>query len=95
MDWVTTGPQNVTPAPKPLFQESSELNIGQIRQVDWAANGADVVVTRTVYKNGAVYFSDEFKTHYDPWQAICEVAPGTKKPEDLAKRKNLCLSPST
>ena len=93
--WETTGPQNVTPPPKPLFEESDELKAGQIRQVDWAANGADVDVTRTVWKNGAVYFNDEFRTHYEPWQAVCEVAPGTKDPARLAKRNNLCNSPST
>ena len=93
--WETTGPQNVAPAPKPLFEENDEMNAGQIRQVDWAANGADVVVTRSVWKNGAVYFSDDFKTHYEPWQAVCEVAPGTKNPEKLAERNNLCRSPST
>jgi hypothetical protein len=85
----------VAPAPKPLFEESDELKAGQIEQVDWAANGADVTVTRTVMKNGAVYFSDEFKTHYEPWQAVCKVAPGTEEPEKLAQRKNLCRSPST
>jgi len=93
--WETTGPQNIASAPKPLFEESDELKAGQIRQVDWAANGADVVVTRTVWKNGAVYFNDDFKTHYEPWQAVCEVAPGTKEPEKLAKRNNLCGSPNT
>lgn len=93
--WETTGPQNVVQAPKPLFEESDELQAGQIRQVDWSANGADVVVTRTVWNNGAVYFTDEFRTHYEPWQAVCEVAPGTEEPEKLAKRHNLCRPPST
>jgi vancomycin resistance protein YoaR len=93
--WETTGPQNVVPAPKPLFEENDELKAGQIKQVDWAANGADVDVTRTVWKNGAVYFNDEFKTHYEPWQAVCQVAPGTDNPEKLAKRNNVCNSPST
>jgi vancomycin resistance protein YoaR len=93
--WETTGPQNVTPAPKPLFEENDELKDGQIRQVDWAANGADVSITRTVWKNGAVYLSQDFNTHYEPWQAVCEVAPGTKNPEKLADRNNLCRSPST
>jgi vancomycin resistance protein YoaR len=92
--WSTTGPQNIVPAPEPRFEESDELKAGQIRQLDWAANGADVVVTRTVLKNGAVYFSDEFKTHYEPWRAVCEVAPGTEEPERLARRNNLCRSPS-
>jgi vancomycin resistance protein YoaR len=93
--WETTGPQNVAPAPKPLFEENSELKAGQIKQVDWPANGADVTVTRTVLKNGAVYLTDVFETHYEPWQAICQVAPGTEEPEKLAKRNNLCNSPST
>jgi vancomycin resistance protein YoaR len=93
--WETTGPQNVVQAPKPLFEENSELKAGQIKQVDWSANGADVTVTRTVLKNGAVYFTDEFRTHYEPWQAICQVAPGTEEPEKLAKRNSLCSSPST
>jgi vancomycin resistance protein YoaR len=93
--WETTGPQNIEPAPKPRFEESDELKAGQIKQVDWAANGADVDVTRTVLKNGAVYFTDEFKTHYEPWRAVCEVAPGTEDPEKLAKRHNLCRTPSS
>jgi vancomycin resistance protein YoaR len=93
--WETTGPQNITPAPEPRFEENDEMKAGQIRQVDWAANGADVDVTRTVWKNGAAYFSDEFRTHYEPWRAVCEVAPGTKEPEKLAKRNNLCNPPNT
>jgi vancomycin resistance protein YoaR len=93
--WETTGPLNVVQPPKPLFEVSDELNEGQIRQVDWAANGADVVVTRSVWKNGAIYFSDQFKTSYEPWQAVCEIGPGTEEPEKLAKRKNLCLSPNS
>jgi vancomycin resistance protein YoaR len=93
--WETTGPLNVVQPPKPIFEITDELNEGQIRQVDWAANGADVVVTRSVWKNGAIYFSDQFKTSYEPWQAVCEIGPGTEEPEKLAKRKNLCLPPNT
>ncbi len=90
--WETTGPQNVVPPPKPVFEVNDELKEGQIKQVDWAASGADVVVTRTVFKNGAVYFTDQFKTHYQPWQAVCQIGPGTEEPEKLAKRKGVCLS---
>lgn len=93
--WETTGPLNVVPAPKPLYEVNEELKEGQIRQVDWPAEGADVTVTRTVWKNGAVYFSDQFKTHYEPWQAVCEIGPGTEEPEKLAKRKDLCRNPNT
>ena len=92
--WETSGPQNVVPAPDPLFEENTDLDKNQMKQVDWAANGADVNVTRTVWKDGAVYFQDNFQTHYQPWQAVCEYGPGTEDPEKMAKRKEICRSPS-
>jgi vancomycin resistance protein YoaR len=90
----TTGPTNIAPAPEPLFEENPELNKNEMKQVDWAANGADVSVTRTVWKNGAVYFQDTVNTHYEPWQAICQYGPDSKNPEKLADEKNLCRGPS-
>ncbi|NOY97857.1 MAG: hypothetical protein GXP40_01465 [Chloroflexi bacterium] len=90
VDWQTTGPTNTVSPPKPLYQESDELKKNQIRQVDWSAEGADVVVERTVLRGGEVLFQDTFQTHYEPWQAVCEFGPGTEDPEKLAKRKNLC-----
>ena len=72
-----------------------ELNKNQIKQVDWAANGADVTVTRTVWRNGSVYFQDNISTHYEPWQAVCEYGPDSKNPEKLAKENNLCRNPSS
>ncbi|HSL30022.1 MAG TPA: VanW family protein [Anaerolineales bacterium] len=92
--WDTTGPVNVTPAPAPIFEENPELSKNEMEQVDWAANGADVDVTRTVWKNGAVYFQDTVRTHYEPWQAICQYGPDSKNPERLADEKNLCRGPS-
>ena len=94
VSWETTGTKNVVPAPSPLFEENPELNKGQIKQVDWAANGADVTVTRTVMKDGAVYFQDTFTTHYEPWRAICQFGPGTKDPEEQANKKGLCSNSS-
>lgn len=93
--WKTTGPQNIIPAPDPSFVQNPDLNPGQINPTDYAANGADVDVTRTVSKNGAVYFQDEFKTHYQAWQAVCEFAPGIKDPAKEAKRRNLCQAPTS
>lgn len=86
MEWDTTGLRNIVDAPEPLYQENPELAEGEIRQVDWAADGADVTVYRTVYRNGQVYLQDQFSTHYQPWQAIYEYGPGTKIPKD--KRDN-------
>ncbi len=93
--WETTGPSNVVPAPSPLFEENPELKEDQIKQVDYSAQGADVTVTRTVWKDGQVYFTNQFQTHYQPWQAVCEYGPGTENPEKKAKKQNLCLSPNT
>src|SRR6185436_1686958 len=90
----TTGPTNVKPAPTPLFEENPELKKNEMKQVDWAANGADVTVNRTVWKNGAIYFQDTVSTHYEPWQAICQYGPDSKNPEKLAGEKNLCRGPS-
>lgn len=92
VEWETTGLTNVVPAPAPLFEENPELKAEQIKQVDYAAQGADVTVSRTVWRGGQVYFSDQYRTLYQPWQAICQYGPGTEDPEKAAKRKGLCLS---
>ncbi len=52
--WTTTGPKNIVPAPAALFKPNPDLNPGQMTQTDYAANGADVTVDRTVTKDGAV-----------------------------------------
>jgi vancomycin resistance protein YoaR len=88
--WDTTGPQNRVPAPDPAFEENPDMGKGQMQQVDWSAEGADVTVNRTVMRDGQVYFSDQFSTHYAPWQAVCQYGPGTEKPRALAKELGLC-----
>ena len=93
VEWQTTGPQNIVPAPDPLFKENQELDPGQIIQTDYAANGADVTVDRTVIKDGVVYLQDQFRTLYEAWQAVCEYAPGISDPEEESKRRGLCQPP--
>lgn len=93
--WDTTGPSNVVPPPDPLFEENPDLNKNQIKQVDYASQGADVDVTRTVWINGQIYFSDHFPTHYQPWRAVCQYGPETENPDKKAKKEGLCLSPNT
>ncbi len=93
--WETTGPTNIVPALDPIFEENPDLKPNEINQIDYAAQGADVTVTRTVWRNGQVYFTDEIKTHYQPWSAICDYGPGTENPEKKAKKDKLCLSPNS
>lgn len=93
--WDTTGPTDVVAAPPPQFEENPELKKNEMKQVDWAANGADITVTRTVMRDGAVLFQDQITTHYEPWQAICQYGPDSKNPEKLANEKNLCRNPAS
>jgi len=94
VNWDTTGVTNVVPAPSPSFEENPDLRRNDMKQVDWAANGADVTVTRTVSKDGGVLFQDQFTTHYQPWQAVCQYGPDSKDPQKLADEKNLCRNPT-
>jgi len=77
VEWETSGPQNVVEPPDPIFEENPELDKGEVKQVDWAAEGADVTVVRTVYRDGQVILSDSFITHYLPWADIYQFGPGT------------------
>jgi vancomycin resistance protein YoaR len=90
VEWETTGPINTVEPPPALFEEDPELGPGDMVQVDWAAQGADVAVTRTVYRNGEYYFNDQFNTHYEAWQAVCQYGPGMKNPQKIAERRDLC-----
>ncbi|HOW91275.1 MAG TPA: VanW family protein [Anaerolineaceae bacterium] len=74
----TTGPTNITDPPEPLYRENPKLDKGVVKQVDWAAEGANVVVRRTVTRNGAILYNDTFNTNYQPWRAIYEYGPGTE-----------------
>jgi vancomycin resistance protein YoaR len=85
VDWGTTGPQNIVEPPDPLYEENSSLSKDEIKQVDWAAQGADIVVNRTVMRDGAVLFQDEFRTHYLPWRAVYQYGPGTEIPTPVPK----------
>ena len=81
VEWNTTGITNVVAPPEPIYRENPDLLTGTIKQVDWPVEGATVIVNRTVYKNGTVYFTDTFRTDYVPWGAIFEYGPGTEIPQ--------------
>ena len=76
---VKEGPvvRNQTAPPPPIYRANPQLAPGQIRQVDYAVSGADVYVWRTVYEGDRVIIDrEEFHSHYVPWAAQFEVAPG-------------------
>lgn len=58
------------PAPEPLYQDDPTLPKGTVKQVDWAAQGADVLFIRTVSRGGEVIIKETWKSKYRPWQAV-------------------------
>jgi vancomycin resistance protein YoaR len=73
---------NEVDAPDTIYRENEDLPKGKIVQVDYKADGLDVVVERTVTRNGETLHEDRIKTHYLPWRAIYEFGPGTHLPDD-------------
>jgi vancomycin resistance protein YoaR len=80
VDWTTSGLRNIVKPPDPLYEENPDLAKDVIKQVDWAVDGADVTVTRTVTRDGSIIHDDTFETHYLPWQAKFQYGPGTEIP---------------
>lgn len=79
---------NEVKAPKSLYRENPDLPEGKIVQVDYSAKGLDVIVYRTVRRDGEVLHEDVIKTHYLPWRAIYEYGPGTQLPEGANTEDN-------
>ncbi len=72
--------ENVIPHPEDKIEEDPALAVGVRQQVDYAADGADVTVTRTVTRGGQVISEDRVFTRYLPWQAIFKVGTGGVPP---------------
>lgn len=80
---VKEGPviENITPAKADIWELNEDLELGEVEQVDWAVEGADVTVARTVYNlYGDLLRQDSFVSHYVPWQNIYQYGPGTILP---------------
>jgi vancomycin resistance protein YoaR len=80
VSWDTSGIQNSVPAPDPVYRENPDLPKGKINHIDYAVEGADVTVTRTVTRNGQTISHDVIATHYVPWPDQYEYGPGTELP---------------
>ncbi|WP_407570350.1 VanW family protein [Deinococcus altitudinis] len=58
--------------PAAKYVPSADLPRGAVKQVDWAADGYNLYITRTIRDKGAVR-TDKTTTSYKPWQAVYEV----------------------
>lgn len=55
------------------------MSAGEKEQVDWAKDGMDVTVTRTIVEDGTTR-TDTLTSNYEPWRAVYTVGPGTEIP---------------
>ncbi|NJN94041.1 MAG: hypothetical protein HC875_08065 [Anaerolineales bacterium] len=60
----------------PLYEKDPTLPLGMTKQVDWAVDGLDVSITRTVKEGDKVIHQDEIFSHYEPWRAVFKVGTG-------------------
>ena len=68
--------ENVKPHGPDIIIEDPTMPAGEKKQEDYAVDGADVTVKRTVTRNGAVVSEDVVFTRYLPWQAVYRVGTG-------------------
>ncbi|MCL4353855.1 VanW family protein, partial [Patescibacteria group bacterium] len=66
-----------TPPPPAIYQDDPTLPKGEVRQVDFAAWGANVYFTRTVVRNGQTLISEKISSNFRAWQDI--FLKGTKE----------------
>jgi vancomycin resistance protein YoaR len=71
---------NVVPHGPSLYEENASLAPGTVKQVDYAVDGFDVTLYRTVYRDGRILYQDTFFSQYMPWQAVYQVPPGEVPP---------------
>ncbi|MFQ5576044.1 MAG: VanW family protein [Anaerolineae bacterium] len=66
---------NRVPHGPDIYQEDPTLKPGEIQQVDWAKDGVDVTVYRTVLKGETVIHQDTIFSRYRPWQNVFKIGP--------------------
>ncbi|MFK7600831.1 VanW family protein [Deinococcus sp. SM5_A1] len=74
---VTVSPAVIlarTAHPAPKYVVNASLRPGITKQVDWAADGYNLYITRTI-KDASGVRTDKTSTVYKPWQAVYEVGP--------------------
>ncbi|MFB9994139.1 VanW family protein [Deinococcus oregonensis] len=74
---VTINPAVITartPHPAAKYVTNPNLRPGTVQQVDWAADGFNLYITRTI-KDAKGVRSDKVSTVYKPWQAVFEMGP--------------------
>lgn len=69
--------ENVVPHGPDVYQEDPTLPKGTVKQVDWAKDGVDVTLRRTVTERDVIIHQDTFFSRYQPWRAVYLVGTAT------------------
>ncbi|HEX6383352.1 MAG TPA: VanW family protein [Anaerolineae bacterium] len=77
--------ENIVPAPAAPEEDEwvydEDLPPGTVQQIDWATDGADVTVIRTVYNaEGQPLYGEQeiFRSHYIPYPNVYHYGPGVE-----------------
>jgi vancomycin resistance protein YoaR len=77
--------ENVVEPNPDVWEFNPDLEEEEIKQVDWAVEGARVTVGRRVFDaNGNLMYGQEFfVSNYIPWQNVYQYGPGAELPEGV------------
>jgi vancomycin resistance protein YoaR len=81
---IKEGPQvtNIIPSKPDVWEFDPDLPAGKIEQVDWAVEGSDVTVWRTVTNRDGLVLENKrpYFSRYIPWQNVFRYGPGVQPP---------------
>jgi vancomycin resistance protein YoaR len=73
---------NKVPHGPDIYQEDASLEPDEVKQVDWAQDGVDITIYRTVLEGDKVIHKDTLFSRYRPWQNIYKVGPTSKEDKE-------------
>lgn len=85
-----SGPTDVKPALPPVITFNPDAEAYSLTHLDYASEGAKIIIDRSVTKNGALWFADSFITEYQPWAEACEYGPQVDDVERALRKKGWC-----
>jgi vancomycin resistance protein YoaR len=85
---------NVQKSEPPLYQEDASLPKGAIKQVDWAKDGMDVLVKRSIRDGSGKVTEEKIVSKYEPWRSVFLYGPGTTLPAGAVIGKPVKPSPT-
>jgi vancomycin resistance protein YoaR len=71
---------NVQKPEPPIYQADPSLPKGALKQIDWAKDGMDVVVKRTIRDGSGKVTEEKIVSKYEPWRSVFAYGVGARLP---------------